>query len=48
MIMIIDSDRSNTVIRLTNIFKNVYRKKKKKILTIFYIYNKNNVKIFLK
>ena len=30
MIMIIDSDRGNTVIGLTNIFKNVYQKKKKK------------------
>lgn len=29
MIMIIDSDRGNTVIGLTNIFKNVYWKKEK-------------------
>ena len=37
MIMIIDSDRSNTVIGLTNIFKNIYQKKKKKIDNFLYL-----------
>ena len=39
MIMIIDSDRGNTVIGLTNIFKNVYWKKE-----IFFFNTPDNMK----
>ena len=46
MIMIIDSNRSNTVIGLTNIFKNVYQKKKKKNRQFFIFIIKTMLKLF--